>query len=102
MAFFIRHEENFIRLVPLQKVTVRQSFKMHLVDCIRSIRNELAQENLMIRINGMNHKVQQLFRLRLKFVLFLCHLVLAPFQSNFDSQRKRHPRRLISVGMYLL
>ena len=69
----IRRQENLEVLIAFEQSAVRQALEMSLVDCIRCIGDELAQEDLVIRVDGVNHEVQQLFCLRLEFMCFFCH-----------------------------
>ena len=77
MMLLVRHEKDFELVVAFEQVAVRQALKMHLLDCIRRIRNELAQENLVIRVDAVNHEVEELARLRLEFMGFFRHSVSA-------------------------
>ena len=69
----IRRQEDLEVLIAFEQAAVRQALEMSLVDCIGCIGDELTQENLVIRVDGVNHEVQQLFRLRLEFMCFFCH-----------------------------
>ena len=69
----IRRQEDLEILIAFEQAAVRQALEMGLVDCIGCIGDELAQEDLVIRVDGVNHEVQQLFRLRLEFMCFFCH-----------------------------
>ena len=82
MAFLVRHQENLIVLVALQNIPILQGLKMQLVNSIRRIGNQLTEKNLVIGINAVNHQIQQLFSLCLKFMGCLCHKKLSPFYVN--------------------
>ena len=82
MTILVRHQENLIILVALKNITVLQGLKMQLVNSIRRIGNQLTEENLVIGINAVNHQIQQLFSLCLKFMGCLCHKKLSPFYVN--------------------
>ena len=49
---------------------------MQLVHRIRRIRNQLAQENLAVRVDRVDHQIEQLLCLRLKLKCFLCHSIV--------------------------
>jgi hypothetical protein len=51
---------------------VGQGFEPKLVEGVGSIRDKLPQEDVFVGINRMDHQIQQLARLGLKFVLFYC------------------------------
>ena len=77
MALLVRHEEDLERIVPLEQIAVREALEMRLVDGVGSIRDELPQENLVIRINAVNHQIEELLCLRLKFMRLFCHSVVS-------------------------
>ena len=83
MIFLIRFEEDFVAVVTFQNVTVGQAGKMHLVNRIGCVGDKLPQENLVIRVNGMNHEVQQLFGFRLKFMGFFSHVFTPLFYEKY-------------------
>ena len=78
MLLRIRLQEDFKAVIAFQQVAVRQALEMNLVDSIRCVGDKLTQENLVIRIDGVDHQVQELFSLGLKFMGFFCHFNL-PF-----------------------
>ena len=53
-------------------VFVRERLVAELVDCVRGVRDDLTQENFLVRVDRVDHHVEQLFRLGLE--LFLCHI----------------------------
>ena len=57
MIFLIRFEENFVAVIPFEDITIGQAGKMHLINRIGCVRNKFPQENLVIRVNGVNHEV---------------------------------------------
>jgi hypothetical protein len=77
MALLIRHEEDLEDVVPLEQIAVREALEMRLVDGVGSIRDELPQENLVIRVNAVNHEVKELLCLRLKFMCLFCHSIVS-------------------------
>ncbi|CCZ20172.1 unknown [Candidatus Apopatosoma intestinale] len=60
---------------------IRQGFEMKLVYSVGSIADKLAQENLLICIDGIYHQFEKLFALGFKF--FYCHDYVTSFQKNF-------------------
>ncbi len=52
---------------------IRQGLVAELVDCIGGVGDDFAQENLLMRVDGVDHHVQQPPGFR--FELFLCHIV---------------------------
>ena len=50
---------------------VREGEVAQLVDGVRCVGDDLPQEDLLVRIDGIDHQIQQALALRLK--LFLCH-----------------------------
>ena len=57
MVFLVRFEENFVAVIPFEDVAIGQAGKMHLVNRIGCVGNKFPQENLVIRVNGVNHEV---------------------------------------------
>ena len=53
-------------------VFIRERLVAELVDRVRGVRDDLAQENFFVRVDRVDHHVEQLFRLG--FELFLCHI----------------------------
>jgi len=45
-------------IVPLEDVPVCQTLEVELVNRIRRVRNQLAQKNLAVRIDRMDHQIQ--------------------------------------------
>ena len=56
---------------------VRQGAIAELVDRVRGVRDDLTQEDLLMGVDGVDHEVQK--TLRLRFELFLCHVIIRPF-----------------------
>ena len=52
-------------------VRIRQRFIVALVQCVRCVGDQFPQEDLLVRIDGIDHETQQ--SLRFRFELFLCH-----------------------------
>ncbi len=83
---------------------VRQGLIVELVHGVARVRNELAQEDLLVRVNGVDHEVQQ--SLGLCFELSLCHIVYflcmlwgdVPLQREFSTLPERV---LIYLVLYL-
>ena len=73
MGVCIRCDMDFKTRIAFEQIAVRQRFIVQFIDRIRGIGNQFPQENFMIRINGMDHQVQQLFRFRLEFKSFFRH-----------------------------
>ena len=48
--------------------SVGQALIIQLVDGVRSVGDQLAQENFLVGVDGVDHHVHQLFALGLKFV----------------------------------
>ena len=69
----IRRQEDLEGLIAFEQAAVCQALEMRFIDCIRCIGDELAQEDLVIRVDGMDHEVEQLLCLRLEFMCFFCH-----------------------------
>ena len=69
-------------------------FEVHLVDRIRSVGDYLTEEDLLVRVDGVDHKVQETFRFR--FELFLSHLSYLWFGLNYSL------RVCSSILIYLL
>ena len=53
-------------------VFIRERLVAELVDCVRGVRDDLAQEDLLVRVDRIDHHVEQLFGFC--FELFLCHI----------------------------
>ncbi len=77
MALLVRHEEDLERVIPLEQIAVREALEMRLVDGVGSIRDELPQKDLVIRVNAVNHEVKELLCLRLKFMRLFCHSIVS-------------------------
>ena len=56
-----------------QDILVRERFVARLVYGIGRVRDKLPQEDLLVRIEGVDHQVQQLFYLGLEFHFFSSH-----------------------------
>ena len=52
--------------VTLQQGRIRQRLKAQLVRRIRRVRDQLAQKDLLVRIQGVDHQLQELFDFRLE------------------------------------
>ena len=81
-----------------RKILVVHSDSRHLLvtqllQRIRSVRNQLTQEHLLVGVDGVGHNVQQLLRLRLELVLLLQSSLLL---------LGRHERRLLLFLLLLL
>ena len=79
LALLIGHEENLVRLIPLEHIAVRQTLEMELVHRVRRIGNQLTQKDLTIRIDRVDHQIEQLLCLSLKLKCFLRHVIVLPY-----------------------
>src|SRR5436190_1061379 len=68
---FVRLDGDFQRKIRLVNRLAGTLQKAELFQRIRAIGNQLANENLFIRVEGMNDNIQQLLNLSLK-LMFLC------------------------------
>ena len=57
----------------VEDLLVRERFEARLVDGVGRVRNQLPQEDLLVRIEGVDHQVQQLFYFGLEFHFFNSH-----------------------------
>src|SRR6266571_8910968 len=65
---YIRFQPDFILVAIFHKLQVGQCFKAQPVQSVRRVRDQLAQENLSLGVERMDHQVKQLrsFSLKLK------------------------------------
>ena len=70
-VFFIAGDEDAEIALVHADGSVGQALIIKLVDGVRSVGDELPQEDLLIGVDGVDHHVHQLFAFGLKF--FLCH-----------------------------
>ena len=66
-------------------VFIRERLVAELVDRVRGVRDDLAQEDLLVRVDRVDHHVEQFFRLGLE--LFLCHIYAS---KNFITPSDPH------------
>ena len=77
-------------------VLVGQAAEIQLVYRVGRIRDELAEEDLAIGVDGVDHEVEELLALRLEFA----HRV-GPFRSG-RAARANCPRAISSLGLRVL
>ena len=70
-GLLIRRKTDLIAALRCER-GVGQRTEMALVHRVARVRDQLAQENLLVRVDRVNHHVQQTFGLRLE--LLLCHI----------------------------
>ncbi len=57
----------------LGNLLVGERLVSRLVDRVGCVGNQLAQENLLMRVQRVNHKIQELFDFGLELMFLLCH-----------------------------
>ena len=73
MSILVRYQVDLECLIIAQDIGIGQALEMDLVDRIRCVRDELPQEDLVIRIDGVDHQVQQLLGFGLEFMFLFGH-----------------------------
>ena len=69
----VRRDFDFPIFIAFERLIVVERIELHLVDGIRGVRDQLAQENLAVRIERMGNQVQQLLQFGLEFQRFSGH-----------------------------
>ena len=64
---------------------VREREESALVECVRCVRDELAEEDFLVAVKGVNHQVQHVANFGLEFHLLCCHY-LSPFALKFQAR----------------
>ena len=88
--------EGDLRLARRRQLRAAQRLEPHLVDGIRGVRDQLAQENILVRVQGVDHEVQELADLGLKFVA-LCLVVHGLIMSRGSPRSVRGRSRRARV-----
>lgn len=76
-ALFIRGNLHEIVFLVKYKIIVCQRFVVDFVNCVACIRNQLSQENFTLRIDGVDHHLEQPLGFRFK-LLFRHELISLP------------------------
>ena len=76
-------------------VFIRERLVAELVDRVRGVRNDLAQEDLLVRVDRVDHHVEQLFGFCLE--LFLCHIYAS---KNFNYKFRPYPAGAHNAPQY--
>ena len=83
---FLVHRNVDAELRALRKqVGVREREETALVECVRRVRNELAEEDFLVAIKGVDHQVQHVANFCLEFHLLCCHFT--SLCSNLNQKR---------------
>ena len=87
-AILIRRKEDLEVVTIESRSAVRQGFIVKLIDRVARVGDQLAQNNLLMGINRVDHEIKKSFRLRFK--LFFCHANSTSF-SFWASKSRIHP-----------
>ena len=82
LAFLVHRDIDAELSAHREQVGVREREETALVECVRRVRNELAQEDFLVAVKGIDHQVQHVANFGLELHLFCCHFNLL-FRSHF-------------------
>ena len=85
LAFLVHRDIDAELRAHREQVGVREREETALVECVRRIRNELAQEDFLVAVKGIDHQVQHVANFGLELHLFCCHY-LSPFALKYEAR----------------
>ena len=92
LGVLVERQTDLQRITALEQFRLGQRLEAQLVSGIRGVGNQLAQEDLLVRVQGMDHQVQQLLHLGLEaqgfFLSFHTHGHLTPHAGQAARWRR--------------